>query len=162
MSQSLNAAQVRSAYYGTYVFEPGKNIPQTGSSDIFTVSGGHVMITSLVGTVTTVIGATATTLSVGVKPTGGSVAATALCTAGTITSLAVGAIVALPAVVTNALIVGGASGVLVAPGVPVQSGGIAIVSPGTININTLSNNTGAMSWALSYVPVDAGAFVTAV
>jgi predicted phage tail protein len=162
MSQFTNAQQIRAAHYGGYVFEPAKALPQTGNVGIFNVVGGHIIVTSLIGTVTTVLGATATTLSVGTFPTGGANNATSLCTAGTVTSLAAGAVVALPAVVTNALIVGGASGVLVAPGVSIINGGIAVVSPGTITITTSANDTGQMSWALSYVPIDAGATVTAV
>jgi hypothetical protein len=162
MSVNATPLQLRQAHFGAYAFEPAKTIPQTTFSNIFTVTGGHIMVTGLIGTVTTAIGGTATTLSVGVTPSGGSLAATALCTATAITSLAVGAVVALPAVVTNALIVGGASGVLVAPGVPILNGGIAIVSPGVISISTSASTTGAMSWALSYVPIDIGAAVAPV
>jgi hypothetical protein len=170
MSVFPRGAELLGASYGLQVVEPAKTIPATTFSNIFTVSGGRVLVTSLTGVVTTVIGAVATTLSVGVTPTGGSLAATGLCTATAITSLPVGAQVGIPPLISGALVVSAASGVLQAGsgsgtsaiGVPVINGGIAVVSPGVININTSATTTGALSWTLMYVPLDTGALVTAV
>lgn len=170
MSVTPRGIELLVAHYGNQVFEPAKTIPGTTFSNIFTVSGGRVLLTSLTGVVTTVIGATATTLSVGVTPTGGSLAATALCTATSINGSAVGTQVGVPPIITNALIVSPASNVLqagngattAAIGVPIINGGIATVSPGVININTSATTTGAMSWTLMYIPLDSAAFVTAV
>jgi hypothetical protein len=161
MSAVPSGLQLREANYGLIVQEPAKNIPQTTFSNIFTVSGGRVLLTTLVGQVTTVIGGTATTLSVGVTPTGGSLVAAAIATASTITGLALGALVSVVNPV-GALVVGTASGVLAIGGSSIDDASCLLVAPGVINISTSANNTGAMSWACTYVPYDVGAVVTAV
>lgn len=167
MSVVPSGLQIRQADYGPIVTGAAKSIPQTGSQDIFTVVNGRVLVTSLVGVVSTVIGGTVTTLSVGVQPTGGSRVTTKLCTAVAITSLALGAMVAVPNLITGALVVGDASGVMAGgssggTGVPVRSGGIAVVSTGTIGVTTSANNTGAIVWSVTYVPYDSGAAITAL
>jgi hypothetical protein len=47
-------------------------------------------------------------------------------------------------------------------GVPISSGGIAIVPAGTIDWTASATNTGAVSWSVVYVPFDTGATVTAL
>jgi hypothetical protein len=164
MSVFPTGLQIRESLYGLIVQEPAKNIPQTNFSNIFTVSGGRVLLTSLVGQVTTAIGATATTISVGVTPTGGSLAAAAIATATAITSAAVGTLVSV-AMPVGALVVGAVAGtgVLALGGSNLFStGSQLLVSPGVINISTSANDTGAMSWTCTYIPYDTGATVTAV
>jgi hypothetical protein len=168
MSVFPTGAQLRYANFGVIVTGAAKTIPQTATQTIFTVSGGRILLTSLIGQVTTVIGATVTTLSVGVTPSGGALAAAALCTASAITSAVVGSFVAVQLTITNALIVSGASGVLQAGssagsglGDDIMDGGIAIVSAGVINVTTSASTTGAIAWAMTYVPWDTGAAVVA-
>lgn len=163
MSGLVQGLMLREVMFGLQVTEPAKNLPQTGTGNIFNVNNGRVILTSLIGQVTTAIGATATTLSVGVAPTGGTASTTVLATAGTITSLALGSLVAVP-VTAGALIVGGnGTGVVAPPGASlINSAGIAIISPGFITITTSANDTGQIQWTLGYVPFDAGANVTAV
>lgn len=167
MSVFPTGTQLRDTYYGVLVSGAAKALPATATGDIFTVAGGRVLLTSLVGVVGTALGATVTTLSVGVHPTGGASANTALCTAGTVTSLASGTQVALPQAVTSALVVGGASGVVAGgssggTGVVIENGGIAIVSAGTINITTSATDTGTITWTVTYIPYDVGASITAL
>lgn len=161
MSVFPSGAQLRETTYGISVQEPAKTIPQTTFSNIFTITGGRIILTTLVGQVTTAIGGTAITLSVGTTPSGGSLAAAAIATATAITSLAVGALVSVANPV-GALVVGGASGVVALGGSSIDDATCLLVSPGVINISTSANNTGAMSWTCTYVPYDSGAVVTPV
>lgn len=167
MSVLDQAMQLRAGFFGELVTEPAKVLPATGLVSIFNVNNGPVLITSLIGLVTTACSATATTVTVGVTPAGGASAPAALATASAVTSLPVGAFVSIAAGAVAALVVSPASGVLVGgaagdAGVSLHNGGIAIVSAGAITITTSATNTGAFSWSLTYAPLVAGASISAV
>lgn len=168
MSVVPKPSELFAAYYGALVTGGAKALPATASGDIFSVSGGRVIITSLTGVVATALGATATTLSIGNKPTGGASATTTLCAAGTITSLAAGVSLAVPAAKASLLIIGAADGTLVwngssgAQGIPFANGGLALVPAGTIQVTTNATNTGTITWSCTWLPYDAGAVVAAL
>jgi hypothetical protein len=159
--------QLREALFGLLVSGASKTIPQTTTQTVFNVSGGRILLTSLLGIVSvTPIGGAATTLSVGVTPTGGASAPTALATATAITSSPVGTTVLVPPA-AGALVVGGASGVL-ASGLSgafylgqISQGGLALVSAGVITVTTNASTTGAITWSITYMPYDQAAVVTA-
>lgn len=155
MSVLISGDQLRTVVLGTLVAGTAKTVPQNATSTIFTVSGGRVAITSLVGKVTTVIGGTTPALKLVATPTTGT--ANDLCTAGTITSDEVGTLYALPGGTGSALnISGSGSGGVTGQTTPV------IVAAGTIGVNdSAADATGAIQWQLTYVPLDNGASVTA-
>lgn len=168
MSVSPSPLQVREASFGFLVTGGAKTLPASGSGDIFAVSNGRVIITSLTGVVSTVIQAQATTLSVGNKPTGGASATATLCATADLNGKPVGTSLAVPAAKASALIVSGADGTVVfngssgGQGIPVSSGGLALVPAGTIQVTTVATSTGAIIWSVTYVPYDVGATVTAL
>lgn len=171
MSVFPRPAELFGAYYGFLVTGGAKTLPATGTGHIFTVAGGRVVVTSITAVVSTAIQNQACTLSVGNTPSGGSGANTSLATATSIINAAVGTSLAVPpfsAGSAAALLVSGASGVLAgngtasALGVPVSSGGIAVVPAGTIDVTTSATNTGSITYSITYVPYDAGATVTAL
>jgi hypothetical protein len=171
MSVFPRPAELFGAYYGFMVTGGAKTLPASTTGHIFTVAGGRVVVTSLTAVVTTAVQNQACTLSVGNTPTGGSAATTSLATATSIANAALGVSIAVPPFsggAAAALIVGGASGVLVgngsasALGVPLVNGGIAIVPAGTIDVTTSATNTGAITYSITYVPYDAGASITAL
>lgn len=167
VNQGAQAAQLFAAAYGALVTGGAKTLPATGSGDIFTVSGGRVIITSLTGVVSTAIQAQATTLSVGNRPTGGSSAVATLCATADLNGKPVGTSLAVPLAKASALLVSGADGTLVwngssgAQGVAFTAGGLALVAAGTIQVTTGATSTGAITWSVTYVPYDAGATVAA-
>jgi hypothetical protein len=158
MANFIDGTQQRLLHMGVKVEEPAAVLPATATAHLFTVSGGRVIVTGLVGQCTTVCSATATTVSVGVTPTTGTASATGLCTATAVTSSEVGTLVSLPSGAKGALVVGANAG----SGVQVQGPGGYVVQPGTIDITTSATNTGAFKWTLTYIPLDDGASVTAV
>lgn len=157
MTVIIQGSQLREILLGVKVEEPAAVLPATGTSHIFTVAGGRVVVTALIGQVTTVCSGTATTVSVGATPTTGTLSTTGLATATAITSLEVGSLVSLP-ITKGALLVGANAG----NGVQALGGGGYVVEPGTIDIVTSATNTGAFKWTLLYIPLDDGATVTAV
>lgn len=157
MASMVKGAKERQLALGFKVEEPAAVLPATATSHIFLISGGRVVVTSLVGQVTTVCSGTATTVSLGTTPTVGTANTTGLSTATAITSLEVGSLVSLP-LTKGALQVGSNGGA----GVQIMGDGGLVVPAGNIDITTSATNTGAFKWTLTYYPFDDGAFVTAV
>src|SRR5258707_627317 len=152
--------QIRDASTGFNAIHLAQQVPTVALSPqtIFTVSGGMILVVSLVGHVTTVMSATATTLTVGLTPTegAGSSAPAALASAGTITSLEVGTNVTLGATAGAALAVGtNASTVIIKPA-PI------IVNTGAITLTGSATQTGFLRWVLTWVPLDDASTVVAV
>ena len=157
MTTLIAPSSVRQIALGNVVHRAAALLPQTATQNIFTVSGG-IIVTSLTGRVTVVLGATVTTLTVGVTPSGGGSAQNAgLASATAITSLPVNTVVSLGATVGAALVVGAAAGT---PQVITTPAGL-YVPAGTITITTSASDTGSMKWDMTYVPFDDGATVVA-
>lgn len=150
--------QERALAFGRTVSGAAKVLPATATGNIFTVSGGRVIITGLIGTCTTVCTATATTVSIGVTPTVGTAVNTGIATATAVTSSEVGTLVSANGAANDgALIVGSKAGASVAYG-----GVNQVVNSGSITLTTSATNTGAFQWTLSYIVLDDGAQVVAV
>lgn len=136
--------------------------PQTASTSLFTVAGGLVLVTGLVGIVTTVQGATANSFNITHTPTGGSAAD--LCAATVCTSDAVGTIYSITGVAADLLSAQKVTGTEV-PSVTFansMAGAKGIFLPsGAVSLKASGNNTGATTWTLFYVPVDTNATVVA-
>lgn len=156
MTVMISGPQIRQSMLGTKVDRTAATVPATTTANIFTVTGGRILVTSLVGTVTTVMSGTATTLSVGLVPTTGTAAAAGLAAAVAVTSKEVGTQVTLPATLAGNLFVGTNAG---AGSQPPASG--VMVPAGAISITTSATNTGAMSWSITYIAYDDGASVAA-
>lgn len=132
----------------------------SGTDNLFTVTG-RVLITSLTGEVTTVIGGAAT---MKLRDTTNSVD---LCAATTIDTDAVGTMYALTSITTN--ILNGTGATPVVGSIPnitgAQAINVAIVGhvqgPITIAHVLDAADTGAVTWRLTYIPLVAGATVTA-
>jgi len=123
-------------------------ISEAGDVNLFTVAGGLVMITSLTGEVTVQIGADQDhTLKHGT---------TDIATLLACDSDAVGTLYGISGSPSDALIEGNNAG-LIGPTTPL------IVNAGTIKL-TVAGNTfaGEITWRLTYVPIEAGATVSAV
>lgn len=144
---------VKTVVPGTLVTKAAQNLPQTATANLYSVSGGSVLVTGLLGLVTSAVGAVATTLALGC--TAGS---TAIATATAITSKPVGTFV-FP---VNSSGIGGA---LVAAGAAFVSSPPFIVNPfivgaGNITWTTSASTTGQIQWYLWYVPLDFDASVS--
>ena len=157
MANFVQGAQIRLLEYGFQVTKAAVTLPQTATSTLFTVTGGRIVITSLMGTVSTVFGAGAVTLALGVVPsvgtanTGGIAAATA-----TMANREVGTHFWLPPIAGGVLL----SGTNAGNAAQLLGGNAYVVSAGTITWTTGASTTGAVSWAMTYIPLDNGASVS--
>jgi hypothetical protein len=137
---------------GARVDRATATLPQTTNSAIFTISGGRIFASLIIGEVTVAIQAQANaTKLIGVPSAGSNVD---LCATADINGLEVGGKLVPVGVLATALgktNAGGAAG---------PSAGL-IVPVGTINLSCAASNTGSIKWSIFYVPIDDGALVVA-
>jgi hypothetical protein len=155
MSVIIQGYQLRIGQFGQQIIKGPLVLPATGvTATIATVAGGSVLVTSMLGLVTTATTATSASLSIGTAPTVGTPQVAGIAAAAPITSLQVGTWI-------GALVNAGAAGTLVVGG----TAGNAIflptpflVSAGTITwTGSVGTNTGQIKWYFTYVPLDNGA-----
>jgi hypothetical protein len=156
MASQVPGVALRLNVLGTKVSRTAAVLPATATTAYFTVAGGRVIITALLGQVTTVCSATATTRASGTTPASGTASTTSIATATAVTSKEVGTGLTVLAAsgVAGALVVGtnNSSALFLTPqGV--------VVNTGTIDFTTSATNTGATKWDLFYIPLDDGATV---
>lgn len=125
-------------------------LPATSTQNIFTIAGGRVLVTYLIGEVTTVCSATATNLK-----------ATSVPTVGTAADIAANLAIASLELGTILVVEGDATAIIgVSAGFAPALNALPFVIPaGTLRIETSATNTGATKWDLWYFPLDDGASV---
>jgi hypothetical protein len=138
---------------GIRVSRAAATLPQTGTSNLFTVSGGRVLVTALVGCITTVIQNSDPVAKLTSTPTAGS--AVDIASTVDLTSLEVGGHLVCEGDGT-ALVKSNAGAAYMSAGV-----GYWICPAGTIDLTTGASKTGAVKWDVFYIPLDEGASVTA-
>jgi hypothetical protein len=153
MTTLIKNADVRTIALGINVSRATSALPATAALNIYTVTGGRIMLISLVGEVTTIIQAQACTIKVTSTPTAGS-AVDLSAVSASLSGLEVGGKLTLPAAAATALVSGNAGGVI-------AKQAAWIIPVGSISYTTSATNTGAIKWDLTYVPLDAGAQVVA-
>jgi hypothetical protein len=160
MATSTQLKQIRNAALGFLTFHAGQVVPTVALSPqtIYTVSGGPILIVSLMAKVSTVMSGTAYTLTVGLTPTegAGSSAPAALASAGTFTSLEVGTMASLGATAGAALVTGANASTILLKQPPV------FCSPGVITLTGSATQTGALKWYLNWIALDDASNVVAV
>jgi hypothetical protein len=151
----IQGTQLRTLNRGNLVTKGPAVVPNAAPGNLFTVSGGAVLITSLIGKVTTVFTASATTLNMGAAPTTGTANASAIHAITVLTSAAVGAWVT-PVLASGIATVG-----IVANAISwtENDGGQFVVDAGSITYQASAANTGQIKWFLTYLPLDDGASV---
>jgi len=127
-------------------------LPQTTAAAIFTVAGGRVLITNIVGEVTTIIQTQINNTKLTANPTTGT--SVDMCSVLDISADEAGCLYGIDGTPANALI--GAN----AGNVPEMDKGI-VVNVGTIDLDCAASNTGSVKWQIWYIPLDDGATVVA-
>jgi hypothetical protein len=155
MSTLIQGDQVRALLRGVKVSRATAALPQTTASALFTVSGGKVLITGLVGEVTTVIQTQADNTKLTFDPTDAG-ATQDLCAVLDITADAVGTMYSITGTpgtaMQDALNFLPSNKVLAQP---------LVLKPGSILLDCAASNTGSVKWELTYIPLDNGASVAA-
>lgn len=138
--------------FGIRVLRPTANLPQTTQHPLFTVAGGRVALTLIVGEVTTVIQTQANNTKLVGNPTVGT--DVDICAVLSITAKEVGALFGITGLFSDAL-VGANAGATVAPRNAV------ILNVGTLDLSCAASNTGQVKWLACYQPIDPGATLVA-
>jgi hypothetical protein len=148
---------------GTLVVKSPQALPGTATATLYTVSGA-VLVTGLLGRVTTVLGSTATTLALGTTAS----STTSIATATTVTSAAAGSWI-IPTVASS---IGAALTVKSGPAFFLTTfpttGGIQpytlsapfFLAADAITWTTSATDTGQVEWYLWYMPLDQSATVS--
>jgi hypothetical protein len=159
MSVIIQGSQIRQILLGTKVDRATATLPQTATGTLFTVAGGRVLLTSIVGEVTVALGATATSANLVHTPTVGTVGD--LCAATVVTSDEVGTLYGISGDATSLLSADGAGSnapTSARTGIPAHP---VVLPVGAIGLKTTASDTGSVKWSVTYIPLDDGATVTA-
>lgn len=130
------------------------SLPQTAQTAYFTVTG-RVLLTALVGEVTTVIQSQPNSTKLVANPTVG--ADVDLCSATDITADAAGTLYTITGDFSDAMVATTSGAVETSP--TANSVWPIVVAAGTIDLNCAASNTGATKWTLHYIPLDVGSGV---
>ena len=148
----IQGRALRLATLGRQVSRATATLPQTAAAAIFNILGGRVLITSIVGEVTTVIQTQLDNTKLTSNPTAGT--SVDMCAVLDITADEVGTLYGITGLPSDALL-GVNAGLVQA----MNRGQILPV--GTIDLDCSASNTGSVKWSLTYIPIDDGASVEA-
>lgn len=151
MASQVAGKALRNNLYGIRVDRATANLPATTSGNLFAVSG-RVLITTIIGQVTTAIQAQANAVKLEAFLTAAA-AATDMCATAESNGQGVGKLFGITGAPATAGVFGFATP---------QTNELCVNGPGFIRLNTAATNTGQMSWSVLYIPLDDGATVTAV
>jgi hypothetical protein len=156
MSVIIQGYQLREIALGVQVIKAAQALPQTATGNLYTVAGGAVLVTSLLGVVTTAIQSTDPVLSLGTAPTTGTAETSGIATTTSIASAEIGTWLGVQSSTgaAGALVNGGHAGN------PLWITAPFVVPAGTITWTTTASKTGQIKWYLTYVPLDTGASVS--
>lgn len=155
MTALNSGAAVLLGTYGTLVSRATATLPATTTATLFTIGTGRVLITSILGEVTTVIQTQANNTKLQFDPTDAG-ATQDLCAVLDITGDAVGTMYSITG--TPATAMGDALNFMSADKMLARP---IVLKPGAILLNCAATNTGSVKWGLTYIPLDSGASVVA-
>jgi hypothetical protein len=155
MSVLNNLSAFRESIFGVRVDRNTDTLPASTDEALFTVVGGRVFVTSIIGKVTTVIQtqANATKLKFNPTATGADVD---LCATLDITADAVGTLYSITGDFSDAM----KDGLLCLETDSLLEKPI-ILSEGAIEIDCGATNSGSVAWSVTYFPLDNGAYIEA-
>jgi hypothetical protein len=158
MSSLIKSSAMRTIDLGILVSRATATLPQTAAGNIFLITGGRVLVTSIIGQVTTVIQNQANVTKLQSVPTVGSTVD--LSATVDIANLEAGGLLGLTTAQT-ATPFSLALAKQLAGAIPLDIGLGVIIATGAIALNCGASNTGSVKWDLTYIPYDTGASVAA-
>ena len=154
MSDFLAGKAIRKMNLGLKVDRATATLPATTTETIFTVATGRVILTSIVGEVTTVVQTQACNASLISTPTVGT--AVLMCAVLNITASEVGCLFSITGLNSDALMILPAGA-----GLGYCMTHWQVIPIGNIGFVTSATNTGAVKWSVTYFPYDDGATLVA-
>jgi len=136
---------------GIPVFRAATTLPQTTAFAIFNIVGGKVLMTSIVGEITVILGAVGN-MGLEENPTAGTTEL--ICAVVAAGTYAAGDTMGITGIAANAMIPA------LTGGIPAMTTRGVVLRVGTLDWRLSASSTGAMSWLMTYIPLDDGAYVT--
>lgn len=152
MTSLATALGLRLALLGLKVDRTSATLPASTTTTYFTISVGRVLLLALVGEVTTVVQAQATTFKLTSTPTTGT--AVDVCATVDLNGKEAGTLLGITGLPSDAMVATNAG---LTTGFKQQ----LILPIGNLRATTVATSTGATKWSLFYVPIDDGATVVA-
>lgn len=154
MSQNAKGSAYRQMNLGLKVERPTAVVPQTATASIFSVTGGRIIVTALLGVVTVAGSATDPLLKVRSLPTVGSITDLSAVVA-TFTSSPTGTILSVGGAPASAMTASTGAGTGLDQTLIIPAGAIQLAAGA-------SNATLSIAWTICWIPLDDGAVVAAV
>ncbi len=139
--------------YGMVINRATDTLPATTTEDIATIAGGRVILTGIVGEVTTQIANATTNLKLIGTPTVGT--ALDICANLDIDQDEVGTLYGITGLFTDAMLTN-VAGATVMP----RNG--VVLNAGTLAIETGATGAGAIKWTITWLPLDTGATMVTI
>lgn len=141
---------------GIMVERAAAAVPQTAAGNLFTIAGGHVVLTAILGIVTVVIGAVANATKLKLDSTGAG-ATTDICGTVELNAAAVNSILHITGTFVDAMVKTvnlPISGLQASP---------VVLPPGSLQLDCAGNDggTGRIKWIAFYFPLETGATLVA-
>lgn len=150
MATQVAGKSLRTLTYGAKVDKATAALPQTTTGTLFTVTGGRIILTNIIGEVTTIIQTQANATKLVSTPTTGT--AVDMCATLDITADEVGCLYTITGLPTDAMYGPNA-------GLGQAMSRWLIIPVGTIKLSCAASNTGSVKWSMTYIPLDDGATV---
>ena len=150
MSTLIPGTSLLQLAYGTKVSKAAAALPQSTTGTLFTVSGGRILLTSIVGEVVTAIQNQANNTKLVSTPTTGT--AVDMCAVLDIANDEIGCLYTISGLPPDALYGPNA-------GLGQVQHRAQVIPIGTIKLSCAASNTGTVKWVMTYIPLDTGASV---
>lgn len=152
MPTLASALGLRAALLGFKVDRVAATLPASTTTTYFTIAGGRVLLLALVGEVTTIVQAQATTFKLTSTPTTGT--AVDVCATVDLNAKEAGTLLGVTGLPADAMVATNAG---LTTGFKQQ----LFLPIGNLRATTVATSTGATKWSLFYIPIDDGASVVA-
>lgn len=147
----LDGVQLRKLKMGIHLNRPATTLPQTAAFAIFNIVGGTVLMTSILGTITIILGAVGN-MGLEENPTVGTTEL--ICAVVAAGTYAAGDTMGITGVAADAMLPAATGGV---PGMTTQG---VYLREGTLDWRLSASSTGEMTWDITYIPITDGAYMT--
>ncbi len=144
--------RIRDIVLGCRVDKTATALPDSTAGNLFTIAGGKVLVTAIIGECTVAVGG-ANNVKLVANPTVATAGDTDLCATADIDTCDIGDLLSITGTPADAL--------LVAHKGAVQIGYPVIGQTGTLQVNTDATLAGTFKWLCFYIPIDVGATITA-
>ncbi len=145
------AKQLLNIHQGIPIFREATTLPQTAAFAIFNIVGGRVLMTSIVGEITIILGAVGN-MGLEENPTAGTTEL--ICAVVAAGTYAEGDHMGITGIAANAMIPAATGGI------PVMTTQGVVLRVGVLDWRCSASSTGEMEWAAAYIPIDDGAYMT--